>query len=84
MASPISGLTPKLWWARRQARPRPARPMTDPNRLTGRFLIEALPTGLDWACSSGGTNAVFMAGSVGLDLSLEIVSAMIDLSEIVE
>ncbi|MCY1428851.1 hypothetical protein D9M71_447490 [compost metagenome] len=56
--------------------------MTDPNRLTGRFLIEVLLAGLAWTSSSGGTNTVFMADSVGLDLSLEIVSAMLDLSEI--
>ncbi|MNP63264.1 hypothetical protein D3C76_1586410 [compost metagenome] len=54
--------------------------MTEPNRLTGRFLTEALLTGLAWTCSSGGTNTVFMADSIGLDLSLEIVSAMLDLA----
>src|SRR5437899_1701567 len=41
-ASAISGLTPNCWLAWRHAIESPAIPITDANRLTGRFLMEAV------------------------------------------
>lgn len=41
MAASISALVPNWWPAWRQARARPERPMTEANRLTGRYWMDA-------------------------------------------